>query len=72
MTTEALSVRLRRERIARDLTQERLADRSGVPLSRIRRIEQGSLSPCAKDAYAICRVLKRSVFWLFNGEAEMV
>lgn len=65
---ETLARRLKGERVAWDLTQQRLADRSGVSLDRIRRIEQQRLSPSAKDAYAICRVLKRDVFWLFNGE----
>lgn len=63
-----LAERFKMERLGWGLSQEELANKSGVSIHKIRRIEQGKLSPSAKDIRAIGNILRRPILFFFNEE----
>ena len=58
---------LRSLRKARGLTQEVLAERSGLSADTIRRLEHGSFSPSLATLRSLCRGLKLQISTLFLG-----
>lgn len=53
---QAMAAEIRGERVARDLTQERLAEASGISYSTIKRIERGKVDISTGDLGAIASV----------------
>jgi transcriptional regulator with XRE-family HTH domain len=62
--------RLRRLRLARDLTQERFAEQVGISVTFLGLIERGVNSPSFKTIEVIATTLKVSVSELFLFEAQ--
>jgi transcriptional regulator with XRE-family HTH domain len=58
---------VRRLRNVRRLTQERLAERSGLTSDTIRRLERGEFSPSVRTLRKLCKGLGLSVAQLFQG-----
>lgn len=58
--------RLRQARLAKDLTQERLEDLSGVTLSQINRIELGKVNPTINTIFRLARTLEIEPRELFD------
>lgn len=62
------ATRLRQLRFDADLTQEALAQKAGVALRTLIRVEQGETSPQTETAFRLARALKVSVIDLFDTE----
>jgi len=58
---------MRRLRISRKLTQEKLAERSELSVDAIRRIERGAFSPSLETLGKLATGLNMSLKTLFNG-----
>lgn len=68
---ETIGERIRKERIAQDLTQQDLADAAGTTRSAIGQIESGiTKSPKPDHVYHIARRLNRSLEWLITGKGS--
>ena len=69
-TRETLQVTLKRLRAARDLRQEDLAARAGVPRSYLARLETGIHDPKLSTLERLAKALKVSVASLISGRAR--
>lgn len=58
---------LRAQRVARDLTQEELAERSELSVDAVRRIERGAFSPSLNTLSALAKGLEISLSTLFES-----
>ena len=65
---ETIGMRLRELRMARDLTLDDLAGRSGVSRAMISRIERGEASPTAQLLAKLCSALGTTLSALFASE----
>lgn len=66
----AKNLKLKAARVAKDLTQKKLADQVGVSRQTINAIEQGEYNPTIKLCRAICRAVGKTLDELFWEEEE--
>ncbi len=59
------NLRLKAARVAKDLSQQQLADRVGVSRQTINAIEKGDYNPTIRLCISICRALGRTLDELF-------
>ena len=59
------NLKMKSARVARDLSQQQLADRIGVSRQTISAIEKGDYNPTIKLCIAICRELGKTLDELF-------
>lgn len=64
---ERFGAHVRKLRHARELTQEELAERSGLSVDAIRRIERGAFSPSLETIRKLCEGLGISFRTMFTG-----
>ena len=64
------NLRMKSARVARDLSQQQLADLIGVSRQTISAIEKGDYNPTINLCIAICRALGRTLDELFWEEQE--
>lgn len=72
-TLARLGMQMRKARKARGFTQEQLADRSGVSVRHIAKIEKGEINPSFEVLSALAAALGRSfdaIFWSTNEGDE--
>lgn len=62
-----LGEKIRRARIAADLTQEDAAHKSGIDYKRWQRLEQGAVNPTIRTLLRIAHALKMDVWSLLCG-----
>ena len=62
----ATNIRLRTARVAKDLTQLRLAEQIGMKEVEVSRIETGRLRPDPETKRKIAEVLRKPTYELFN------
>lgn len=66
---DTIGQRLRRARMSRALTQRELAERSGIPVVTISRIENDHYGmPRPRTVRELCHVLRMDPAWLLYGE----
>lgn len=65
-----LAERLRVIRVQKNITQEDLANMSGIALSQIGRIERASINPTVSTIFTLCRTLEIEVAELFTFKLE--
>ena len=65
---EQLALNMRVERARKSLTQEKLAELSGISAKHITKIEKASVTPSAYLVYKIAKALDVSVDSLINNE----
>ena len=64
------NLRMKSARVARDLSQQQLADLIGVSRQTISAIEKGDYNPTINLSIAICRALGKTLDELFWEEQE--
>lgn len=64
------NLKMKSARVAKDLSQQQLADRIGVSRQTISAIEKGDYNPTINLCIAICRVLGKTLDELFWDPAE--
>ena len=64
------NLRMKSARVARDLSQQQLADLFGVSRQTISAIEKGDYNPTINLCIAICRALGKTLDELFWEEQE--
>ena len=64
------NLKMKSARVAKDLSQQQLADLIGVSRQTINSIEQGTCNPTIKLCRSICSVLGKSLDELFGEEPE--
>jgi putative transcriptional regulator len=64
------NLRMKSARVARDLSQQQLADLIGVSRQTISAIEKGDYNPTINLCIAICRALGKTLDELFWEEQE--
>jgi len=64
------NLRMKSARVARDLSQQQLADLIGVSRQTISAIEKGDYNPTINLCIAICRALSKTLDELFWEEQE--
>ena len=64
------NLRMKSARVARDLSQQQLADLIGVSRQTISAIEKGDYNPTIRLCVAICRALGKTLDELFWTEEE--
>ena len=62
------NLRMKSARVAKDLSQQQLADLTGVSRQTINAIEKGDYNPTINLCVAICRVLGKTLDELFWEE----
>ena len=67
---EVFICHIKRYRVAKDLTQEALAERVGVRRETIMRLEKGKYNPSLKLGLAFSKVLEEPVETLFEFREE--
>ena len=67
---ESIGPRLRRVRRSQDITQAALAERTGVAVSTVVRIEKGQVTPQIETVFKIADVLGVDPKWLIGGDGE--
>ena len=65
------NLKMKSARVARDLSQQQLADLIGVSRQTISAIEKGDYNPTINLCIRICRVLGRTLDELFWYEEEL-
>ena len=66
----AKNLKLKAARVAKDLTQKKLADQVGVSRQTINAIEQGEYNPTIKLCRAICRAVGKTLDELTLSKEE--
>ncbi len=64
------NLKLKAARAAKDLSQQELADRTGVSRQTISAIEKGNYNPTIRLCIAICKVLGKTLDELFWEEEQ--
>ena len=67
---ESIGPRRRRVRRSRDITQAALAERTGVAVSTIVRIEKGQVTPQIETVFKIAGALGVDPKWLIGGDGQ--
>ena len=63
--------RVRKLREEKGLSQEEFAKRIGIPVDRLREIEEGRLEPCDATLVYISKLFDVSFWWLKEGRKEV-
>jgi transcriptional regulator with XRE-family HTH domain len=68
---KAFGHRLRAFRLAKGLSQEKLANLADIPLSQIGRIERGEINSTISTGYALAVAFKIELYELYNFQAKI-
>ena len=68
MDKKAAGNRIRRARRHLDITQEQLAEATGLSTSFVGHVERGTRMPSAETLYKICKVIEITMEYAIAGE----